>query len=160
MDTQWTHNGHSMDTTMDTTMDTIKIRIKWWCCLATKEPLWVGKYTLCITRAKCPCFHSVHCSVHCSVHWVSIMCPLCVHCAPVIGSLSRHFSYHSIALTADDREETWRWLQWWQTNIRNFSQRLMEETLHRYTLVNKFAISNPPGPPDLILCEPGHTAKQ
>ena len=23
MDTQWTHNGHSMDTTMDTTMDTM-----------------------------------------------------------------------------------------------------------------------------------------
>ena len=35
----------------------------------------------------------------------------------------------------------------------------MEETLHRYTLVNKFAISNPLAPPDLILCEPGHTAR-
>ena len=26
MDTQWTHDGHSMDTTMDTTVDTMKTR--------------------------------------------------------------------------------------------------------------------------------------
>ena len=74
MDTRWTLDGHSMDTTMDTTMDTGKTCA--FCIMINKELLYMNKFCFSARIVRIVWFLPV--SIVVSIV-VSIECPSSVH---------------------------------------------------------------------------------